>query len=137
MYDDYWKSYLTIGVLAIIYSAAAFYFYTQRNKISFLTRSPLCVTLSLFMLGTDSILNTLIFSGAYLGESIFHWQCDVGIVCATLGQFGFMLATGIRIYRISKVYNTYLSYLEVQKKELTKPADRTSQILTTSPNTTD
>lgn len=85
MYDDYWKGYLTIGVLGAIYSAAAFYFYTQRNKISFLTRSPLSVTLSLFMLGTDSILNTLIFSGTYLGESIFHWQCDVGIVCATLG----------------------------------------------------
>ena len=48
-----------------------------------------------------------------------------------------MLATGIRIYRISKVYNTYLSCLEVQKKELTKPAERTSQILTTSHNTTD
>ena len=74
-----------IGLLAFIYSLAAFYFYRQREKISFLTRSPLMVTTSLFMLGTDSILNTVIFSGVYLGKSIFHWQCDIGIICATLG----------------------------------------------------
>ena len=34
---------------------------------------------------------------------------------------GFMMSTGLRIYRISKVYNTYLGYLENQKVELSKP----------------
>ena len=72
------------------------------------------------MLGLDSILNTIIYSGMHFGN-IFHWQCDLGIVCATLGQFGFMLATGLRIFRISKVYNTYLSYLNVQRTELSRP----------------
>ena len=32
-----------------------------------------------------------------------------------------MMSTGLRIYRISKVYNTYLGYLENQKVELSKP----------------
>ena len=102
-----------IGFLSVLYSAAAFYFYKQRDKVSFLTRSPLSVTVSLFLLGTDSILNTVIYSGWHLGESVFHWQCDLGIICAVVGQFGFMLATGLRMFRISKVYNTYLSYLKV------------------------
>ena len=109
------------AILVIVYSLATLYFYRQRNKVSFLTRSPLTVTLSLFLLGLDSVLNTLIFSGVYLGESIFHWQCDLGIVCATIGQFGFMLATGLRLYRIGKVYATYLSYLKVQKAKLSRP----------------
>ena len=116
-----------IGCLAALFLAAAFYFYKQRKKISFLTRSPLTVTLSLIILGIDSVLTTLIFSGVYLGESIFHWQCDLGIICATFGQFGFMLATGLRLYRISKVYNTYLRYLKVQKEKLSRPIGSSTQ----------
>lgn len=82
-----------------------------------MTRSPLTVTLSLFLLGIDSILNTLIFSGVRLGNP-FKWQCDIGIVATVIGQFGFMMATGTRIFRISKVYNKYLSYIDNQKMEL-------------------
>ena len=100
--------------VAVIFFVAAFYFYRQRDKVSFLTRSPLAVTLSLFMLGVDAMLNTLQFSSIRKGNFL-KWHCDIGIIATVIGQFGFMLATAIRIYRISKVYNKYLSYLEIQK----------------------
>ena len=93
------------------------------------------VTLCILILGTDSILNTFIFSGIHFG-SILHWQCDVGIICSLIGQFGFMLATGLRLYRISKVYNTYFNYLKVQKERLSRPNETSSKTnsLTTSSN---
>ena len=37
-----------------------------------------------------------------------------------LGQYGFMIATGLRIFRISKVYEKYNCYVESQKHELSK-----------------
>lgn len=75
-----------------------------------MTRSPITVAVSLVLLGLDSIINTVIFAGLSVG-SIYHWQCNLGIIATFIGQFGFMLATGMRIYRISMVYNKYLSYL--------------------------
>lgn len=84
-----------------------------------MTRSPLTVSLSLLFLGADSVLNTLIISGVKVKN--LHWQCNLGIVATVIGQMGFMMSTGLRIYRISKVYNTYLGYLENQKVELSKP----------------
>ena len=85
-----------------------------------MTRSPLTVSLSLLFLGADSVLNTLILSGNEILDSL-HWQCNLGIIATVIGQMGFMMSTGLRIYRISKVYNTYLGYLENQKVELSKP----------------
>ena len=105
------------GIIFIIFASAAFYFYRQRNKVSFMTRSPLTIALSLFLLGTDAVLNTLIFSGIQMGDQ-FHWQCNFGIAGTVIGQFGFVLCTGLRIYRISRVYNHYLQALEVQRHEL-------------------
>ena len=85
-----------------------------------MTRSPLTVSLSLLFLGADSVLNTLIISGTTLFNPL-QWQCNLGIIATVIGQMGFMMSTGLRIYRISKVYNTYLGYLENQKVELSKP----------------
>ena len=84
-----------------------------------MTRSPITVAVSLIVLAFDSICNTLVFSSVTIGN-IFHWQCSLGIVATTLGQFAFLVATGSRIYRISKVYNNYLKYLDTQKVELQK-----------------
>ena len=85
-----------------------------------MTRSPLTVSLSLLFLGADSVLNTLIISGTKVLDPL-QWQCNLGIIATVIGQMGFMMSTGLRIYRISKVYNTYLGYLENQKVELSKP----------------
>lgn len=78
-------AYVVIAIIAVVYVGAAFYFYTQREKVSFLTRSPLTVALSLFFLGLDSILNTLIFSGIRIGKGVFAWQCNMGIVATVMG----------------------------------------------------
>ena len=91
-----------------------------------MTRSPLTVTLSLFMLGLDAILNTLQFSDIHLGN-VLKWHCDLGVMATVVGQFGFMLSTAMRIFRISKVYNKYLSYLEIQKQALSQPTHNTGE----------
>lgn len=82
-----------------------------------MTRSPITVAVSLIVLALDSICNTLVFSTLTIGN-LFHFQCNLGIVATTLGQFAFLVATGSRIYRISKVYNNYLKYLDTQMVEL-------------------
>ena len=92
-----------------------------------MTRSPLTVAIGLICLGVDSILNTLIFSELKIGN-LFHWQCDLGITATVLGQFGFQLATGIRIYRVAKVYNSYRGYLDGWKRNIVKPAYVNSKI---------
>ena len=76
-----------------------------------MTRSPIIVCCSLLILTFDSSLNTLTFSKIKIGN-LFHWQCDMGIVAAILGQFAFMIIIGARMYRIAKVYDNYLKYLE-------------------------
>ena len=94
-----------------------------------MTRSPLTATLSQLFLVTDTITNTLIFSGAYLGNQ-YHWQCDLGIIATVVGQFGFIITIAVRIYRVSKVYNEYLRYLKDQRAELSKPIqDHTSEFV--------
>lgn len=133
MYRFYWEPWLVIGIIGFVYCSAAFYFYRQRNKVSFLTRSPLTVAMSLIFLATDSVVNTFIFSEINLGN-IFHWQCNMGIVGTIFGQFGFMLATGMRIFRINKVYHHYLSYLEIQKVELSRPSEQQQQVLSMEPH---
>ena len=120
VFDTNWITYLMIGVLFLIYASGSIYFFVQRKKVSFMTRSPITVSISLFLLGADSILNTLSYSSVQYGN-IFHWQCNLGIVSTLLGQFGFSIATGLRIFRISKVYNTYMNYLQIQKDELSRP----------------
>ena len=84
VYDIEWLAFIVIIVIAVVYLGAAIYFYTQRENVSFLTRSPITVALSLFLLGIDSILNTLIYSGTHLGNA-FHWQCNLGIVATVVG----------------------------------------------------
>lgn len=42
------------------------------------------MSLSLFLLGVDSIINTLIFSGIHFGD-VFKWQCYWGVVATVLG----------------------------------------------------
>ena len=111
MYTWIWETYIIIAAIGAVYFISAFYFYTQRNKVSFLTRSPITVCISLTMLGIDSILNTFIFSDITWGDP-FHFNCNLGVVATVFGQFGFMLATGLRIYRIVKVYDKYLMYLD-------------------------
>ena len=64
-----------------------------------MTRSPITVAISITTLGIDSIINTLVFSGMTIGNT-FHWQCDLGITSTIFGQFGFQLATAIRMYRV-------------------------------------
>ena len=112
VYSNVWEAYAVIGICIFLYTFFSMCFFRNRNKMSYMTRSPLTVSLSLVMLGADTVTNTLIFSGQELGD-LFHWQCNLGITATVLGQFGFMLATGMRIYRISKVYNEYLAYLEI------------------------
>ena len=102
---------MIIFCVAVLYFSAGIYFYRQRGKVSFLTRSPITVTISLFVLGLDSIMNTLIFSEINWGDE-FRFECYMGVAATVVGQFGFELATGMRIFRISKVYNKYLSFLE-------------------------
>lgn len=84
MYKSNITAYIVIAAIGAVYTAAAFYFYTQRDKVSFLTRSPLTITLSLILLGIDSIMNTFIFSGIRVGN-VFKWQCDMGIVATVIG----------------------------------------------------
>ena len=110
VFDRDWVVYLVMAALFVNYMIGSSYFFFNRNKISFMTRSPLTVAISLFLLGADAICNTLIYSDITAGN-IFHWQCNLGIITTVFGQFGFMLAISLRIYRISKVYNTYLSVL--------------------------
>ena len=121
VYTADWQVYFVVAVSSVIYFFSALAFFRSRNKVTFMTRSPLTAALSMIMLGIDTVTNTLIFSGISVGN-MYHWQCDLGILATVVGQFGFMLATSMRIYRISKVYNQYLKYLEAQKIELTKPA---------------
>ena len=120
VYAEVWPAYIVIGLISALYVTSSLYYYINRNKVSFMTRSPLTVSLSLLFLGADSVLNTLILSGNEILDSL-HWQCNLGIIATVIGQMGFMMSTGLRIYRISKVYNTYLGYLENQKVELSKP----------------
>ena len=101
-----WVACVTIAVIGSIFIACSFYFYKNRKKVSFMTRSPLTVSISLILLGCDCALNTLIYSGIKVGN-VFHFQCNLGVVTTVVGQFGFMFMTSLRIYRISKVYNTY------------------------------
>lgn len=103
VYNQIWEPYVIMIVISALYGIAAIYFFKQRNKVSFLTRSPITVALSLFLLGLDSIMQTLIFSNITLGN-MFHWQCNMSIMATVLGQFGFMLATGLRTFRVSKIY---------------------------------
>lgn len=91
-----------IVLLFVIYTSGSIYFYVSRKKVSFMTRSPITVSISLFMLGADSIINTFIYSDMQYGD-LFHWQCNMGILSTVVGQFGFSIAAGLRIYRISKV----------------------------------
>jgi len=66
-------------------------------------------------------MNTMVFSNITLGN-LFHWQCNMSIMTTVLGQLGFMLATGLRIWRVSQIYNAYINYLKIQKTELSKPS---------------
>ena len=72
VYSADWQVYLVIGCLLCIYTASALTFFRARNKMSFMTRSPLTAALSQLFLGTDTITNTLIFSGIKLGD-MYHW----------------------------------------------------------------
>ena len=82
--DQKWLVYVVIGVISALYIISSLFYYLNRNKVSFMTRSPLTVSLSLLFLGADSILNTLIFSGIELFNK-FHWQCNLGIVATVIG----------------------------------------------------
>lgn len=95
-----------IAFIVGIYGLSALYFFISRHKVQFMTRSPVTVAISIVTLGIDSILNTLIFSENQVGN-MFHWQCDLGITATLIGQFGFELATAIRIYRVQQVYSAY------------------------------
>lgn len=114
-----WEPLIFIGIIALAYGLTALYFYISRNKVSFMTRSPLTIAISLLTLCIDSIINTLIFSEITIGNVVL-WQCDLGIVATVMGQFGFQLAIGVRIYRVSQVYRKYLNYLDNQKKRFTR-----------------
>ena len=72
VYGNDWEPYVIMGAIGLFYGAAAIYFYKQRNKVSFMTRSPMTVSISLFLLGLDSIFNTLIFSSVTIGN-ILHF----------------------------------------------------------------
>ena len=76
-----------------------------------MTRSPITIALSILLLGIDSVINTLIYSEVQIGNR-FHWECDLAIVATIVGQYGFMIATGLRIFRISNVYRKYRRYVE-------------------------
>ena len=84
MYSYWWEPWIIMAVIALFYGLAAFYFYSSRKKVSFMTRSPTLIAISLITLGVDSIINTLIFSRIEVGN-IFHWQCNLGITATVLG----------------------------------------------------
>ena len=84
VYTWIWETYLIIAGIAAIYFISAIYFYAQRNKVSFLTRSPITVCISLTMLGCDSILNTFIFSEITWGNP-FHFNCNMGVAATVFG----------------------------------------------------
>ena len=52
-----------------------------------------------------------------------------------LGNLGFMLATALRIHRIAKVYNSYLSYVNLQRDLLSRPS-KAKEGVSTKPLTT-
>jgi len=107
-----WEPWVTIAAVLAVYGIAALYFFRQRKKVSFMTRSPITIAISVLFLAIDCVLQTLIFSQITLGN-MFHWQCNLAILATIFGQFGFMLVTSLRIYRISNIYNCYLGYLEL------------------------
>ena len=72
VYDDAWQPYVVMGAVGLCYGSAAVYFYANRSRVVFLTRSPSTVAIGLICLGIDSVLNTLLFSELTLGN-IFHW----------------------------------------------------------------
>ena len=72
VYREVWPAYIVIGLISALYVTSSLYYYINRNKVSFMTRSPLTVSLSLLFLGADSVLNTLILSGNEILDSL-HW----------------------------------------------------------------
>ena len=79
-----WEPWVIMGCIALCYGLAALYYFNSRHAVSFMTRSPLLIAISLVSLGIDSIINTLIFSRIEIGN-IFHWQCNLGITATVLG----------------------------------------------------
>ena len=88
VYNYKWEPWVIMGCIALCYGLAALYYFNSRHAVSFMTRSPLLIAISLLSLGVDSIINTLIFSSIEIGD-IFHFQCNLGITATVLGQFAF------------------------------------------------
>ena len=103
--------------MCLVYGTAIAYFLVNRHELTFETRSPVTVAISMCLLLSDSTMNTLIFSGWYIND-ILHWQCYFAIAATVIGQYGFMLTIAVRQWRIYKVYNYYLEYLNHENQQV-------------------
>ena len=72
VFNSDWQPYLVISGLILLYFSAELYFFLNRRRVSFMTRSPITVAICLIVLCFDSTANTLVFSNLKLGN-IFHW----------------------------------------------------------------
>lgn len=65
-FKNSWE-FLVIGIIVILYGVLAFFFYKKRKGVSFMTRSPISISISIASLGIDSVINTLIFGKFKIG----------------------------------------------------------------------
>ena len=104
--------------MGILYAACLAYIFLNRKSIAFNSRSPKLLMIGIFVLCSDSILNTLIFSSSTGGSKNYRVKCILGIVATVIGLFGFLTSLTLRMYRVYKVFDIYKNYLDNQKKAL-------------------
>ena len=104
--------------MGILYAACLAYIFFNRKSIAFNSRSPKLLMIGIFVLCSDSILNTLIFSSSTGGSKNYRVKCILGIVATVIGLFGFLTSLTLRMYRVYKVFDIYKNYLDNQKKAL-------------------
>ena len=104
--------------MGILYAACLAYIFFNRKSIAFNSRSPKLLMIGIFVLCSDSILNTLIFSSSTGGSKNYRVKCILGIVATVIGLFGFLTSLTLRMYRVYKVFEIYKNYLDNQKKAL-------------------
>lgn len=104
----------------IVFGVPIGYIYHNRQRPSFMTRSPMLIMVSFFLMMCDCILNTNLISHTPGDMTPTYFQCDLEIVITVVVFFGILMIYYARMWRVYKVFSLYQDYMDQQKLTIEK-----------------
>ena len=102
---------MIMGITLITFTIPIVYILTKRNHAETRARSPYITSFCLFLLMSDCLMNTWIFTIDLKDTDDYQRICAVGLWTTMLVMVPILMTIYIRVYRVGKVFELYESYL--------------------------